>query len=64
MKIDETWWDFMQKPDKTPYEQVLVQAIATLSTREGFTHMTPEEVFDSQKRLAFDLPRPVIGATE
>ena len=56
MKIEETWWDFMRKPDKTPYEHVLVQAIASLSTREGFTHMTPEEVFESQATLAFEYP--------
>ena len=56
MQIQETWWDFMSKADKTPYEHVLVQAIASLSTRDGFSHMTPEEVFDSQKALAFEFP--------
>jgi len=32
--------------------RVLLQAIATLSTLPGYTHMTPWEVMDSQKKLA------------
>ena len=56
MEIQGTWWDFMSKPDMTAHERVLVQAIATLSTRDGFTHMTPEEVFESQRALAFEPP--------
>ena len=36
----------------SPERTMLVQAIAMISTLEGFTHMTPEDVFDYIKRDA------------
>lgn len=47
-----TFDDLMRKPDKTETEQVLIQCIATISTHEGYTHMTPWEVFESQQKWA------------
>ncbi len=32
--------------------RVLIQAIATISTLPGYTDMTPQEVMESQKKLA------------
>ena len=32
--------------------KVLIQAIATISTLPGYTHMTPWEVMESQKKLS------------
>ena len=31
---------------QTPTEKILVQAIARISTAEGYTHMTPDEVYE------------------
>ena len=35
--------------------RVLLQAIATISTLPGFTHMTPWEVMASQKKIADEI---------
>ena len=35
--------------------RVLIQAIATISTLPGYTHMTPWEVMDSQKKIADEI---------
>jgi hypothetical protein len=48
-----TFDELMQRHGKyTDAERLLVQAIAALSTREGFSNMTPWEVFDTVKQQA------------
>ena len=51
MSFDE----LMQKPNKTQTERVLIQCVATISTHEGYTHMTPWEVFESQQKWASEV---------
>ncbi len=47
-----TFDELMKKPDKTETDQVLIQCVATISTHPGYTHMTPEEVFERQQEFA------------
>jgi hypothetical protein len=40
-------WELMEKPNPTDVDRVAIASVMILSTREGFTHMTPEQVFDN-----------------
>jgi hypothetical protein len=39
-------WELAKKEPKTDVERVALAAVMILSTREGFTHLTPEGVFE------------------
>lgn len=49
---DGTLWELVAKSEKTVHEKMLVQAVAILTTRDGYTHMLPEEVWDHVKAMA------------
>lgn len=45
--VEQSTFDkLMRKEDKSHMEAVLCQAIAELSTLDGYSHMTPWDVFD------------------
>ena len=48
--MEITYNKLMTKKNWTEAERLLVQAVAALSTREGWDHMTPGEVFDTIKQ--------------
>lgn len=50
-----TFDELTKKPNKTEAEQILIQCVATLSTKDGYTNMTPWEVFESQQKWAAEV---------
>jgi hypothetical protein len=47
IEMKHALWQLMEKQNKTEADRVACAAVMALSTREGFTHMTPEQVFDA-----------------
>jgi len=41
------WQELMEKQPKTETEQILIQCIATISSHPGYSHMTPDEIFEA-----------------
>lgn len=46
---------------QTPTEEMLVQAIAWLTTTEGYTHLTPEEVYAMLVEQTEAVQSPPVG---
>ncbi|KKN75641.1 hypothetical protein LCGC14_0378790 [marine sediment metagenome] len=52
---ESTFDQLMRKEDKSHMEAVLCQAIAELSTLDGYSHLTPWAVFDLVEKNCKDV---------
>lgn len=55
IELIEDFNEFMRRDALTPNEHMLIQAIALITVAEGYTHMTPEEVWEILREQTLEI---------